>query len=233
MLQKRDDISIVWMQNFIRTYIERDLPMMGLGAPPKTIERLWSMLAHINGNILNYSHLANSLGISVNSVRSYIHFFEKAFLIRILRPYHMNTKKRLVKSPKIYFKDTGLLHHQMRIFNQDDIYGHPDKGNSWECFVIQQICNNLPATLDTWFYRTQDGSELDLVMSKGIKIIAAIEIKLSNAPKLSKGNSLAIESINSKNNFIITPSSEDYLIRETVRVCSLETFINNYLPDRD
>ena len=230
VLENREDIASVWMQNFIKTYIDRDLPLLGLGAPVKTTERLWSMLAHVNGSVLNYSQLAGSLGLSSNTVKSYIQFFEKSFLIRTLQPFFINTKKRLVKSPKIYFRDTGILHHLLRVFNHNDLLGHPGSGSSWESFVIQQIVNNLPFGVDPYFYRTQDGSELDLIISKGKRVVAGIDIKYTNAPKLTKGNTLAIETLQSEKNFIITPSSDDYPIRDSVRVCSLEKFISHYLP---
>ena len=230
VLEHRDEIARYWMQNLIKTYIERDLPLLGLGAPVKTTEKLWTMLAHVNGNLLNYSQLAGSLGLSSNTVKSHIDFFEKSFLIRTLQPFHINTKKRLVKSPKIYFRDTGILHHMLRVFNHNELLGHPGSGNSWEAFAIQQIINNLALGFDPHFYRTQDGSELDLIISKGTRIIAGIEIKHTNAPKLTKGNTLAIETLQSKTNFILTPSSDDYPVRDSVRVCSLERFVFHYLP---
>jgi len=230
VLENRAEIASYWMQNFIKTYIDRDLPLLGLRAPVKTTERLWTMLAHVNGNLLNYSQLAGSLGLTSNTVKSYIQYFEKSFLLRILQPFFINTTKRLVKSPKIYFRDTGILHHMLRVLNHNDLLGHPGSGNSWEAFAIQQIINNLALGFDPHFYRTQDGSELDLIISKGTRIIAGIEIKRTNAPKLAKGNTLAIETLQSDNNFIITPSSDDYPIRDSVRVCSLERFVFHYLP---
>ena len=231
VLEDRDDIAGFWMQNFVKTYIERDLPLLGMGAPILITERLWSMLAHINGNILNYSQIAGSLGISANSVKSYIQFFEKSFLIRTLPPFIANTRKRLVKSPKLYFRDTGLLHHLLRISSYDDLLGHPASGNSWEAFVLQQIINNLPLAYDANFFRTQDGSELDMILSKGGKISTAIEIKLTNAPKLTRGNTLAIETFGSDRNYIITPTSDNYPIKNNVRVCSLDSFIFEVLPE--
>jgi predicted AAA+ superfamily ATPase len=231
VLEDNDDISKQWMQSFIKTYIERDLPLLGLKAPVQSTEKLWTMLAHTNGNLLNYSQISGSLGVSSNTVKSYIQFFEKSFLIRTLPPFFLNTKKRLVKSPKLYFRDTGILHHMLRVFNLNDLYGHPGLGNSWESFVIQQIINSLPIGFDTHFYRTQDGSELDLVISKGINIIAGVEIKYSNAPGLSRGNNLAIETLKSHNNFIITPSSGDFPMKTNVQVCNLERFIHHYLPE--
>jgi len=230
-LTEDHEISITWMQNFIKTYVERDLPLLGLGAPVRTIERLWSMLAHLNGSLVNYSQIAGSLGVSSNTVRSYIQFFEKALLIRTLQPYFLNVKKRLVKSPKLYFRDTGILHHLLRIFNRNELFGHPGAGRSWEAFAIQQIKNNLPETYDTCFYRTQDGSELDLLILRGDQILAGIEIKLTNAPGLSRGNSVAIDTLKINKNFIITPSSDNYPFKEKVHVCSLEQFVLNYLPE--
>lgn len=230
VLEENAEISNYWMRNFIQTYIERDLPNLGLGAPIKTTEKLWSMLAYLNGNLMNYTQIAGSLGVSSNTVKSYVQFFEKSFLIRTIQPFFFNTKKRLVKSPKLYFIDTGILHHMLRLLSVDDLFGHPSAGNSWEAFVIQQIINNLPLTVDAHFYRTQDGSELDLILSKGIQVIAGIEIKHSNAPRLSKGNTLAIDTLGIKTNFMITPSSDDYPIRENVQVCNLERFIFHYLP---
>jgi len=228
---EKDDISTYWMNGFIRTYIERDLPLLGLKAPVRTIENLWSMLAHINGNLLNYSQLAKGLGVSSNSVKSYIQFFEQSFLIRLVKPYFVNTKKRLIKSPKLFFTDTGILHHLQKIYNRDTLFGHPNVGNSWEAFVMQQIICNLPFTVEPFFYRTQDGSELDLLLIRDNKVSASIEIKNSNSPKLTKGNTLAIETLQSRLNFIITPSSADYLIRKNVRVCNVSQFVNIYLPE--
>jgi uncharacterized protein len=230
VLEVRDDISKQWMLSFIKTYIERDLPLLGLKAPIQSTEKLWMMLAHINGNLLNYSQISGSLGVSSNTVKSYVQFFEKSYLIRILPPIYTNTKKRLTKTPKLYFTDSGILHQLLRIHTLNDLFGHPGLGNSWESFVIQQVLNNLPEELDAHFYRTQDGSELDLIISKGQQIIAGVEIKISNAPKLSKGNSLAINTLNSPLNFIITPSSAEYPLRKNVQVCSLERFIDHHVP---
>ena len=225
-----NDISTYWMNSFIRSYIERDLPLLGLKAPVRVIENLWTMLAHINGNLLNYSQLSGGLGVTANSVKTYIRFFEQSFLIRLVKPYFANTKKRLVKSPKLFFTDTGILHHLLKIYNRDALFGHPNIGNSWEAFVMQQIISNLPLTIETHFYRTQDGSEIDLVLLKDARVKAAIEIKNSNSPKLTKGNTLAIETLQSQYNFIITPSSDDYLIRQNVRVCNVNDFVFQYLP---
>jgi hypothetical protein len=213
----------------VRTYIERDLPLLGLNLVSPTTERFWTMLSQLNGQLLNYSMLAKSLELSVPTIKKYIDFFESAFLIYRVQPYYQNITKRLVKTPKIYFTDTGLLHYFLSINSNEQLYSSIYLGNSWEAFCINQIRASLPRDIRIYFYRTQDGAESDLVFEKAGKIVYAAEIKFSNSPVLSKGNFIAWEDIGSVNNFIITPGSEDYPISPKVRVCSISTFINKYL----
>lgn len=219
-----------WMRFFVKSYIERDLPLLGLQVSPIQIERLWKMLAWLNGQVLNISDVANSLGLSVPTAKRYIDFMENAFLIRRIYPVWTNLKKRLVKAPKIFIRDTGILHHLLGIPDYDQLLAHPAAGHSWEGFVIQQIAANLPAQVEMLYYRTHNGSEVDLVLNKGLTVVAAIEIKLSDAPTLSRGNTIAFTDLAATANYVITPSSDDYLIRENLRVCSLKSFILNYLP---
>jgi predicted AAA+ superfamily ATPase len=221
---------LAWMENFIKTYIERDLPMLGLNANPVLSERLWSMLSHYHGNILNMNDLGKSLEVSVNTVKNYLAFFEKAFLVRLLRPYHANVKKRIVKSPKVYIRDTGVLHYFLGLENKTDIYGHPKMGSSWEGFAIEQILSLLPANRKAFFYRTYDGSELDLVIEKGGLPVAAIEIKLGADNRPVKGNTMAVQVLKTKNNFIVIKEDEDYLVSENFRVVGIVSFLNKYLP---
>ncbi|MFA9389810.1 MAG: ATP-binding protein [Prolixibacteraceae bacterium] len=230
-LLSEDEISIQWMRSFIRSYVERDLPLLGLGAPVRVIENLWNMLAHINGNIINYTQLSRGLGVSSNSVRSYVQFFQNSFLVRLLKPWSSNTGKRLVKSPKLLFIDSGILHHLLKIYDRPTLLGNPHVGNSWKSFVIQQIICNIPIAVEPYFYRTQDGSEIDLLLVRGESILAAIEVKFSNAPKLTRGNTVAIETLESKRNYIVTPSFDYYRIREDIWVCSVGHFVNIVLPE--
>ena len=218
-----------WVDNFIKTYIEKDLPLLGLSASPILTQRLWSMLAHYQGQELNYSKLAKALEISAPTVKLYIDFLEHAFLIRRLQPYSANVKKRLVKSPKIYIRDSGLLHYLNAIHSYNDLFNNMLIGNSWEGYVIEQIAQLLPDTLKLFFYRTNDGSEIDLVFVKVNKVVATAEIKYTSAPSLSRGNTIAIADLNSKNNFIITNNSEDYLLKGNTRVCSLKAFLDVYI----
>lgn len=224
--------SHIWKNQFIQTYIEKDIPLLGLKISPKLTDRLWTMLAHLNGQIINYSLISKSLELSSVSIKSYVDFFEQAFLARRLYPYTLNISKRLVKSPKIYFIDTGLLHNFLNIRNKDELLGHPKFGDSWEAFCLQQIISSLPdSNFETCFFKTQDGSEIDMVILVAGKPFLSIEIKYSNAPKLSKGNLLAIQYLKTKHNFVITPSSDDYPLNKNIRVTSINKFIYHYIPN--
>jgi uncharacterized protein len=224
------EISNEWRRNFIKTYVERDLPLLGINASSLILERLWTMLANLNGQILNYSVLSNSLGLALNTVKSYIDFLENAFLIKRLYPFSFNLNKRLVKSPKIYISDTGILHGLLKIDSLNDLYGNPLIGSSWENYVIQQIYNIIKDKYDFYFYRTHAGAECDLVIVKGLTPVVSIEIKLSSSPGKTRGTTLAFEDLNTQHNFIITPASDDYPIKQNVQVCSLEHFVSHYLP---
>jgi predicted AAA+ superfamily ATPase len=219
-----------WMDNFISTYLNRDLLQLGLNASPKVIRNLWTMMAHLNGQLLNTTTIANSLGVTSPTVKRYIDFLEEAFLLNSLQPFHWNISKRLVKSPKVYITDTGILHHLLGIADFNSLTGNPIVGSSWESFVLNQIIATKPNGVDICFYRTHQGAEVDIVFIKGLQVIATAETKFSNSPHLTKGNFVAFDDLNAPVNFVITPSSDDYLIKERVRVCSLKAFVVKYLP---
>lgn len=219
-----------WMRQFVMTYLERDLPMLGLSLSAPMAERLWIMLAHNHGNLINYSEIGKSLEISSVSIKKYLDFLEQAFLIRQLRSYTSNLGKRLVKAPKVYIRDSGILHYLLDIENAEDLYGNIKLGASWEGFVTEQIISLMQPNLRAYFYRTRDGSELDLVIEKGGKPVAGIEIKYGSDARPSKGNTLAATNLNVKSRFIITKKSEDYLLSNGFHVCSLERFLEKYLP---
>jgi uncharacterized protein len=230
LLAKNNDLARRWMENFISTYLNRDLLQLGLNASPKIIRSLWTMMAHLNGNLFNATTLGNSLGVTTPTIKRYVDFLEEAFLIKSLHPFSWNMKKRLVKTPKIYLTDTGILHHLVGVNDLNDLSGNPIIGRSWESFVLNQIWALKRNQIELYFYRTHQGTEMDLVFTKGLYVIATAEIKYSNSPQLTKGNSQAIEDLNAPVNFVITPSSDDYLFKERLRVCSLKAFISNYLP---
>ena len=220
-----------WMNNFTRTYFERDL--INLGFPGNSImgQRLWTMLAHLHGNPVKFSELSKSLEKSIHTVKNYIDFLENAFLIRMVRPFHSNTKKRLVKAPKVYIRDSGLMHYLSGIENKDQLLGHPKMGSSWEGFVIEQIIPLLKPNYKAWFYRTHDGAELDLVITKADRPVAGIEIKYGSGIKPSRGNTEAVNYLKTHNNFIIVINDEDFILNEHFKVAGLSIFIEKYLPE--
>ena len=230
ILAKDDEVASQWMENFVSTYLNRDILQLGLNASPVTIRNLWSMMAHLNGQLFNASTLGNSLGVTTPTVKRYVDFLEEAFLLKSLQPFGWNMQKRLVKTPKVYLTDTGILHHLIGVTNFDSLSGHPGIGSSWESFVLNQISAIKKNNLDLYFYRTHHGSEVDLVFTKGLTVVATAEIKYSNSPHLTKGNFLAFEDLNAPVNYVITPSSDDYLYKGNIRICSLKAFILNYLP---
>lgn len=228
-LSQNEEYYKNWMKNFIQTYLERDLPMLGLSASPSLIRRLWTMLAHFHGGIWNASNFANSLGVTTPTVNRYLDFLESAFIINRLQPFYMNLKKRLVKSPKIYIRDNGILHYLTGIMNFEVLQGNVLLGNSWEGYVIEQINQILPGEIALFYYRTHNGSESDLVMVRGNKALSCIEIKYTAAPKVSKGFQISIEDLKTEKNYIITPKSDTYPIGKNIMVSGLHDFIFHHI----
>jgi len=222
LLAKDDAISVEWRENFIQTYLERDLPLLGLRADPLLIRRLWTMVAHSHGNLLNLDALASSLGISGPTVRRYLDYLESAYLIRRLPPLVHNLRKRLVKTPKYYIRDTGILHTLLGIDQFSQLQGHPTLGNSWEGFVLQEIAAYLPSRMELYFYRTYEGTEGDIVIGRGGVPELLIEIKYSITPKISKGFHIAKKDLQTKRNYIICPVEKAYPISEDTTVCGLK-----------
>ncbi|GAB2775706.1 ATP-binding protein [Rhabdobacter roseus] len=218
---------------FIHTYLERELPILGLSASPIILRNLIRMVAHSQGQIVNYTELSNSLGVEINTVKRYLDYFENAFLIRRLPPFFTNSKKRLVKSPKIFIRDTGILHTLFNLETREDLDGFNGKGNSWESFVIQQVMAQLRPNVSAYFYRTQDGSELDMVLVRGVEPVLGLEIKYSNAPKISKGTTLASQDLGHIPILVVTHSvSEDYDYNTLVRITSFERLFDYLITYR-
>jgi predicted AAA+ superfamily ATPase len=212
----------LWMDSFIQTYIQRDLPDLGLSASPIAIRNLLTMLAGIQGGQLNYSDLARSLDLSVATVQHYIHFLENAYLIRRLPPYFVNIGKRLVKAPKVFIRDSGLVHRLANLNDYNALAGSLLLGGSWEGYVVQQIVSRLAMDVTPYYYRTQNGAELDLVLVKGGKPIVAIEIRYSNDPALTRGNTQGIADLNAEQTLVVTPEADGYWLRKDIRVCSID-----------
>ncbi|WP_340105781.1 ATP-binding protein [Rhodohalobacter sp. 8-1] len=217
-----------WLQDYIRTLIERDLPMLGLNTDLGKLKNFLKMLAHQNGQLLNQENLARSVGVSSPTISKYLDYLEYAYIIRRLQPWHRNVKKRLVKSPKVYIRDTGVLHALLNIDSEESLRAHPAAGGSWEGFVLQQILATAPDTYSFYFYRTHQGAEADLVVVKDEKPLMCIDIKLNQSPKPSKGFHNVIEDNQTTRNAIITPGSDRYPVHEHIDVVGIEKFLENW-----
>jgi uncharacterized protein len=229
LLSTEKSMYQAWMRNFIQTYLERDLPMLGLSVTPILMRRLWSMLAHFHGGIWNANNFAKSLGVTIPTINRYIEFLESAFIVNRLQPFFLNLKKRLVKSPKIYIRDSGILHYLVGLTDFENLQGNVLIGNSWEGYVVEQIKQLIPDEFNLYYYRTHNGTESDLVLVRGNKPISCIEIKYTASPKLSKGVQIALEDLKTEKNFIIVPKSETYQIKNNVIVCSLLEFLTTHV----
>jgi len=217
-LADSDERATVWMQNFIQTHLERDLPALGVRVPATTLLRFWTMTAHCHGQLWNASRFAESLGVDSKTARRYLDTLEETFMIRQLQPFFGNVKKRLVKSPKVYIRDSGLLHTLLKIYSNDDLAGNPVLGASWEGFCLEQIMALKPADYDAYFYRTQSAAaaEIDLVLTKGLKVEIAIEIKYSLTPKLTKSSISAIDEVKPSRTWLVYPGQESYPVKKDI-----------------
>jgi uncharacterized protein len=215
-LADSDNLAFTWIQNFIQTHLERDLPALGVRIPATTLLRFWTMTAHCHGQLWNASKLAGSLGVDSKAARRYLDILEDTFMIRQLQPFFANVKKRLIKSPKIYIRDTGLLHALLRIYSYDDLMAHSILGASWEGFCLEQIIALKPSNFDIYFYRTQAAAEIDLVLAKGLNVEIAVEIKYSLTPKMTKSSNSAIAELAPKKTWIIYPGKESYPLKKNV-----------------
>ena len=216
-----------WLRDYIRTLIERDLPMLGLNTDLGKLRNFLTMLAHQNGQLLNQENLARSVGVSSPIISKYLDYMEHAYIIRRLHPWHRNVKKRLVKSPKVYIRDTGVLHALLDIDSEDTLRAHPAAGGSWESFVLQQILATAPDSHSHYFYRTHQGAEADLLVVENEQPKMSVEIKLNRSPKPAKGFHNVIEDNQTTKNIIITPGSDQYPVHETIDVVGLQTFLAN------
>lgn len=229
-LAPSDKASKLWRRNFIQTYIQRDLGLLGLKTDIKLMERFWQLLASTQGALLNAQQFGRAIDVDRKTITHYINFLEGAFIIRILQPWYKNLKKRLVKSPKIYIRDTGILHSLLGLDSYESILNHIIVGNSWEGFVIEQIINSYEEERQFWFYRTHQGAECDLLIEKNGEVLAAIEIKFGTSPSVSKGFHISMEDTGAKQGFIIGNGEETYKIEEKITVTNLNHFVKEFIP---
>ena len=216
-----------WYDSFLNTYFERDLNMLGLSLSPTLLSRTFSMMAHMQGGLCNISQLSKSLAIHRNTVERIIEFFKSSYMLRRLPPFFINVKKRLVKSPKYYIRDTGVLHHTLGIHTSKELLEHPIIGSSWEGFVVEQV-TNLNTRLAPYFYRTQAGAECDLVLVRGHKPVICIEAKMTNTPKMTKSLTSSLQDLQTSQNYIVIPSCDyPYTLKQGTTVCSLPWLLSN------
>ena len=221
LLASNDRHSIDWRLDFIRSYLERDVPMFAPRLPAETIGRLWSMLAHQQGAMLNQSRLASALGVANPTIDRYIDLLVDLQLVRRLRPWSGNIGKRLVKSPKVYLRDSGLLHGLLQLETLNDLLGHPVCGMSFEGYCIENLIQSFGLRHTAYFYRSHAGAEIDLVLEQGGQPKIAIEIKRSMAPSPDKGFSLACDDLQIKERYVVYPGSEEIPLRHGAQTISL------------
>lgn len=222
LLAENTAASVQWREDYIRTFLERDIPQLGFRIPANSIGRFWRMLAHSHGQVLNASKLAGSMGVSSHTIRKYIDLLEQTFMVRTLSPFSGNVKKRLIKSPKVYVRDTGILHALLNIETMEELFAHPIYGPSYEGYVIESILARLPRW-QAFYFRTSNGAEIDLILVKGMKKIA-VEIKASTSPKVSKSFWNSIEAIAPDQTVVIAPVTDAYPLSKEVMVMPLPDF---------
>jgi len=233
LLAPESFISRKWLDDFTETFIHRDLSRLGFAVPAGLLRNMLSMLAHLHGGQLNVSNMAASLGIAQQTANKYLELLEASFLIRRLQPYFVNLGKRLTKSPKIYVRDSGLHHYLLRVSDMENLRGNPAVGASWEGYVIEQIIRESPEFTDFFYYRTQNGAEVDLLLvtPSGKKI--CLEIKFSVASTISKGFYQSIADLQPERSYVITPGGERFERGDRLVVCPLSNFLETELPGLD
>lgn len=225
-LAQNDSNSMLWRQEYIRTFLERDIPNLGFNIPPSAMRRLWEMLAHVHGNILNLTELGRSLGISDHTVRRYVDILSGTFVVRTLQPWHENISKRQVRAPKVYIRDTGLLHSLLRIGSFAELSGHPKGGASWEGHALEGLLSHFQwPHEDVFFWSTHGGAELDLfVLANGKRI--GFEFKLTDHPKVTRSMKIALETLKLDELTVVIPGRNIiFELESRIRVKSLDLIL--------
>ena len=214
--------SLRWRQDFIRTYLERDIPQFGPRIAAETLRRFWAMLAHHQGGLLNTAQFARNLGVDVKTVGGYLDLLVDLLLVRRLTPWHANLGKRLVKSPKVFVRDSGLVHALLNIADKETLLAHPVVGQSWECFVIENLLACAGDLVRGYFYRTSGGAEIDLLLLWPDGSLWAIEIKRSLSPKLERGFHEACADLAPVRKFVVYPGEERYRLASDIEAISID-----------
>lgn len=224
LLSEDTDESFQWRQDFILTFLERDIPQLGINLPSGTLRRFWTMCAHSTGQVLNKSKLGQALGVSHTTIQRYLDILESTFMVRLLQPYYANIKKRIVKSPKLYFRDSGILHGILNISSFNDLLGHPIFGFSWECYALENILSSLH-DWKAFFFRTSSGAEIDVILQRGSSI-HAIEFKSTKAPRFGRYLMPLIEEIGIDRTWIVAPVEEAYPLTREITVIGISEVID-------
>ena len=219
-----ESMSYKWRQNYSRTFLERDIPALGIRVPLHTLRRFWAMLAHFHGQTWNASELAKAMGEKESMMRRYLDILTGALVIRQLPAFHLNTKKRLVKAPKLFFCDSGLLHVMLQIRTLSELYAHHRLGFSWEGFLIDQIIRITRSEQEAFYYKTHAGAELDLVIVKGQRRVG-FEFKFSDQPKTTKSMHVAISDLALETLYVVYPGATDYPLGEKIEALSVASLL--------
>lgn len=222
--------SGTWRRDFIRTFLERDLPGLGVTVASTTLQRFWSMLAHLHGGVLNSSELARSFGVSDNTIRHYLEVLVDTYVVRLLRPWHENISKRQVKAPKVFVADTGLLHTLLDIESRADLDGHPKLGASWQSFLLEQVVERLGARRDQcYFWATHSGAELDLLVVKG-RARHGFEFKRTSAPSVTPSMRSALTDIKLDSLDVIYPGDDTFALAPRTRAVASTRILEDLRP---
>ena len=224
-LAETSDMSYRWRDDYIRTFLEQDIPNLGIQIPPTQLRRFWSMMAHYHGNVLNASELGRALSLSHNTIRNYIDILAHTYMLRVLQPWHANLKKRQVKSPKIYLRDSGLLHNLLGLPTQAALFSHPKVGASWEGFVIEELIRLYGVDAQScYFWATHSEAELDLMIVKDNRRIG-FEIKFTERPKLTRSMQIAENDLELDECHVIFPGNYSFPLTETITASGFETWV--------
>jgi predicted AAA+ superfamily ATPase len=222
LLAESDAASLRWRADFIRTYLERDIPQLGPRIPAETLRRLWTMLAHSQGGLLNAAALARALAVDGKTVASYLDLLVDLLLVRRLAPWHGNIRKRLVKSPKVYVRDSGLVHALLGLGDREAVLAHPVAGGSWEGLAIESLIAAAPNVTEAFFFRTAAGAEIDLLLKlPGQRLPWAIEVKRGLAPKIERGFHTACDAVRPGRRLVVYGGAERFPLAEDVEAVSL------------
>ncbi len=226
-----DEASDSWRRNFIRTYLERDLPQLGIRVPAETLRRFWTMVAHSHGQFLNLSRLAAAMGVSSTAVNNYIDILCDTYMVRRLPPYLPNIGKRMVKSPKVYLRDSGLLHTLLSLSNTHEVLGHPIVGASWEGFALETVIRHRQADeRECFFWATHNGAELDLLIDKGGRRVG-FEFKRTSSPRTTKSMHVALESLELDELVVVYPGDKEFPMADHVVAMPLGNIVQDFLQD--